>query len=64
MSDKPDKKRFSLTLTPAYVENLNYLIGLGIFLDHQDAIRDFMRHEFQRYGLEPFTAPEQPEETR
>ena len=64
MSEKSDKKRYSVTLTTAYREAIERLIWLGVYLDPQDVIRDFMRRGFQLYGLEPFTAPEKPEEPR
>lgn len=55
MSEKADKKRFSVTLTTAYVEALDRLVGVGVYLDHQDAIRDALRRLFQFHGLEPFS---------
>lgn len=63
MSEKTDRQRFSVTLTPAYVAALDRLVDVGIYLDYQDAIRALMRRGFLFYGLEPFT-PEQPEEAR
>jgi len=59
MSDA-DKKRFSVTLTTAYVEALDRLIEVGIYLDHQDAIRDALRRLFQYHGVEPFSERERP----
>ncbi len=53
-----DKKRYSVTLTTAYVTALNQLIEVGIYMDHQDAIRDALRQLFQYHGVEPFSEKE------
>jgi len=53
-----EKKRFSVTLTTAYVKALDQLIEVGIYLDHQDAIRDALRQLFQYHGIEPFSQKE------
>ncbi len=50
-----DKKRYSVTLTTAYIKALNQLIEVGIYMDHQDAIRDALRRLFQYHGIEPFS---------
>ena len=60
-----EKKRFSVTLTTAYVEALDRLVEVGIYLDHQAAIRDALRRLFQYHRIEPFsdkepTAPAEP----
>jgi len=55
-----EKKRFSVTLTNAYVEALNCLVEVGIYLDHQDAIRDALRRLFQFHGIDPFSENEGP----
>ena len=55
-----DKKRFSVTLTTAYVEALDRLVEVGIYLDHQDAIRDALRQLFQYHRIEPFSEKEAP----
>ena len=60
-----EKKRFSVTLTTAYVRALDQLVEVGIYMDHQDAIRDALRRLFQYHGIEPFaekepTAPSEP----
>jgi len=54
MSENPDKKRYSVTLTKAYVDALDSLVGKGIYLDHQASIRDAMRILFRLHGIEPF----------
>jgi len=53
-----DKKRYSVTLTTAYVTALNQLIEVGIYMDRQDAIRDALRRLFQYHGIEPFSEKE------
>jgi Arc/MetJ-type ribon-helix-helix transcriptional regulator len=53
-----DKKRYSVTLTTAYVKALDQLIEVGIYMDHQDAIRDALRRLFQYHGIEPFSEKE------
>ena len=50
-----DKKRYSVTLTTAYIRALDQLIEVGIYMDHQDAIRDALRQLFQYHGIEPFS---------
>ena len=50
-----DKKRFSVTLTRPYKEALDHLVEKGVYIDHQDAIRDALRRLFRFHGIEPFT---------
>ena len=64
VSEKPDKKRFSVSLTNAYVLALDQLVEIGIYMEQQDAIRHALRRLFIFYGLDPFTGPEQPEGPR
>ena len=54
LSEKADKKRFSVTLTKAYVEALDNLVEKGLYLDHQDGIRGSLRRLFRHHGIEPF----------
>ncbi|MBA7670307.1 hypothetical protein ES703_78452 [subsurface metagenome] len=54
MSKKVKKTRLSLTLTPPYMDRLNILIKKGLFMEKQDAIREFIRDGFKKYGLDPF----------
>jgi len=54
LSEKAAKKRFSVTLTNAYVEALNQLVEKGLYLDHQDGIRGSLRRLFRHHGIEPF----------
>ena len=49
-----NKKRFSVTLTKPYIEALNRLVDEGLYIDHQDAIRDALRRLFQYHKIEPF----------
>lgn len=64
MADNSDKRRFSVTLTTAYVKALDRLVDEGLYIDHQDAIRDALRRLFEYHGLEPFSkeddAPSEP----
>ena len=55
MSDEVFKKPFSVTLTRPYIECLNHLVEEGIYMEHQEAMREALRRLFQFYGLEPFT---------
>jgi len=48
------KKRFSVTLTSPYLDALDKLVGKGIYVNQQGAIKDGLRHLFRSYGLEPF----------
>jgi len=54
LSDKTEKKRYSLTVTNVYVEALDQLVDEGIYLEHQVAIRDAMRRLFRYHKIEPF----------
>ncbi|MBA7643600.1 hypothetical protein ES703_51331 [subsurface metagenome] len=45
------KQRFSVTLTGAYIDRLNLLVEKGLYLDHQDAVRDALRRLFQHHGM-------------
>ena len=58
MSDKADRTRIGLTLTQVYIDTLDQLVDLGLYIDHQAAIRDALRRLFQYHGLEPFTDKE------
>lgn len=60
MVSNADKKRFSVTLTAAYVGALDRLVEVGVYLDHQDAIRDALRRLFQYHGIEPFSEKVEP----
>ncbi len=44
-----------MTLTTAYVRALDQLVEVGIYMDHQDAIRDALRKLFQYHKIEPFS---------
>jgi len=43
-----------LTLTKVYVEALDQLVDEGLYMEHQDAIRDALRRLFQYHGIETF----------
>lgn len=64
MSEKPVKIRISLTLTLPFMDRLDILVKTGLFMEHQDAIREFIRDGFKKYGMEPFTVPEPSEGPR
>ena len=64
ISEKPDKKRYSVSLTNAYILALDQLVEIGIYMEEQDAIRHALRRLFKYYGLDPFTGPQLPEEPR
>ena len=49
------KKRFSVTLTGPYIDALNRLVEEGLYIDHQDAIRDALRRLFHYHGIKPFS---------
>jgi Arc/MetJ-type ribon-helix-helix transcriptional regulator len=49
------KRRFSVTLTAAYIGALDRLVEEGLYIDHQDAIRDALRRLFQYHGIEAFS---------
>ena len=50
-----DKRRFSVTLTGPYIEALDRLVEEGLYIDHQDAIRDALRRLFRYHGMESFS---------
>ncbi|GAH34027.1 unnamed protein product, partial [marine sediment metagenome] len=43
-----------LTLTKVYIEALDQLVEMGLYMEHQDAIRDSLRRLFQFHGIETF----------
>jgi len=43
-----------VTLTTAYVDALDRLKEEGVYLDHQDGIRDALRRLFRFHRIEPF----------
>ncbi len=49
-----EKRRYSLTLTKAYVEALDQLVERGIYLESQGAIRGALRRLFRYHRIEPF----------
>jgi len=49
------KRRFSVTLTATYIGALDRLVEEGLYIDHQDAIRDALRRLFQYHGIEAFS---------
>ena len=48
------KQRISVTMTQAYVENLDRLIEDGLYLNRGQVVREALRYVFRGYGLEPF----------
>lgn len=58
MSEKAARTRVSLTLTKVYVDALDQLVDVGIYMEHQAAIRDALRRLFRHHGIEPFTDKE------
>ena len=54
MPKKAEKKRYSVTLTTAYIEAMDGLVKVGVYLDHQDVIRASMRRLFRYHRIEPF----------
>ena len=56
-TDKPHRTRFSVTLTPPYIERLDRLVKSGLFLDNQEIIRIAMRRLFKDQGI-PMTIEE------
>ena len=66
MSEKAARSRISLTLTKVYIEALDKLVDMGIYMEHQAAIRAALRSFFQFHGIEPFNDKEaelEPEDT-
>ena len=51
------RTRFSVTLTPPYIERMERLVKAGIFLDNQEIIRLAMRRLFKEQGI-PMTIEE------
>ncbi len=46
------KTRLSVTLDKLYIDDLDFLVEKGYFMERQDAIRDALRHQSAYYGLE------------
>jgi Arc/MetJ-type ribon-helix-helix transcriptional regulator len=44
-----------VTLTAAYIGALDRLVEEGLYIDHQDAIRDALRRLYEYHGIEPFS---------
>ena len=47
------KRRFSVTLTAAYIGALDRLVEEGLYMDHQGGIRHALRRLFEYHGIEP-----------
>ena len=45
------KKRVGITLTKPYVDRLDRLVKKGLYLDHQDVIREALRQLFTDHGI-------------
>ncbi len=58
LSNNAGKRRFSVTLTGSYEKALDLLVEKGLYIDHQDAIRDALRQLFQYHGIESFSEKE------
>jgi len=58
LSDKATRTRIGLTLTQVYIEALDHFVNEGIYMEHQEAIRDALRRRFRIHGIEPFTDKE------
>lgn len=58
--EKVEKIRLSLTLTRAYVDALDRLVDVGLYVDRQTVIRAALRLFFRNHGLEAFQVPEGP----
>ncbi len=56
MSDKPVKTRVSITMTAAYTDALDVLVGKGLYLNRGEAVLEALRVLFRGYGIEPFAA--------
>ena len=54
VSDKPAKTRVSVTMTEAYTDALDILVGKGLYLNRGEAVLEALRHFFRGYGIEPF----------
>ena len=54
MVDKPEKTRVSITMTEAYTDALDVLVGKGLYLNRGEAVLEALRHFFRGYGIEPF----------
>ena len=54
LSDKPVKRRYSLTLTEPFITALDTLVEIGLYLDQQVAIRSALRRLFRYHRIEPF----------
>ncbi len=56
MSDKPEKTRVSVTMTGAYTDALDVLVGKGLYLNRGEAVLEALRALFKIYGIEPFAS--------
>ncbi len=49
-----EKERVSVTLMKSYLDALDQLVEMGIYLEHQVAIRDALRLLMSNHGIPPF----------
>ncbi|GAI35850.1 unnamed protein product, partial [marine sediment metagenome] len=52
----------SVTMTKAYVDALDHLIGEGLYLSRGDIILEALRNHLKPFGIEPFVKPLKVEE--
>lgn len=60
--EKAEKIRVALTLPRVYVDALDHVVGEGLFMDRQEAIRATLRLYFEIRGIPPFWVPVRPPE--
>lgn len=51
---KPKRTRYSVTLTPAFMDGLKELVERGLYMDEQDAIRQALKALFEKHGIKIF----------
>ena len=54
-----NRRRFSVTLTPPYWRDLDWYVEEGLYIDHQDAIREGLRRLSRFHGRETFSNKEE-----
>ena len=57
MSDETSKRRFNVTLTESYLKALDQLVEAGVYVNHQEIVKDALRIVFRLYEMKPFVKP-------
>ena len=54
MTENKSKIRYSVTMTKLYTKAMDQLVESGLYVKHQDVVKDALRMLFRKYGLKTF----------